>query len=156
MRCPFCETEDTKVIDSRLNNEGDGVRRRRECLQCSARFTTQEILDAAMPYIVKRDGRRSTFDKEKLRQSMLIALQKRPIGMDQVDIAINHIIQQVRGCDREVNSEALGEWVMQELKGLDKVAYVRFASVYKDFEDVSKFQEEIQNLISEPKSSNLP
>lgn len=150
MRCPFCQTEDTKVIDSRLNNEGDGVRRRRECLQCAERFTTQEVLEAAMPYVVKRDGRRSNFDKEKLRHSLLIALQKRPIGMDQVETVINHIAQQARGCDREVSSETLGEWVMEALKALDKVAYVRFASVYKDFEDVTKFQEEIQNLISDP------
>lgn len=154
MRCQFCQTEDTKVIDSRLNNDGDGVRRRRECPQCGERFTTQEVLEAAMPYVVKRDGRRSNFDKEKLQQSLLIALQKRPIGMDQVERAINHIIQQARGCDREINSEKLGEWVMEELKALDKVAYVRFASVYKDFEDVTKFQEEIQNLILDPQSLN--
>ena len=148
MRCPFCQMEDTKVIDSRLNNEGEGVRRRRECLQCSERFTTQELLEAAIPSVVKRDGRRSTFDKQKLRRSMFIALQKRPVSIEQVEEAINQIVKRVRErCDREVNSELLGEWVMEKLKTLDKVAYVRFASVYKDFEDVVKFQEEIQELI---------
>lgn len=149
MRCPFCQVEDTKVIDSRLNNEGDGVRRRRECLQCMERFTTQELLEVITPYVVKRDGRRSTFDKEKLRRSMVIALQKRPISIEQVEEAINHIVKRTREkSDREISSETLGEWVMEELKMLDKVAYVRFASVYKDFEDVSKFQEEIQELIT--------
>lgn len=150
MYCPFCHADDTKVIDSRLNNEGDGVRRRRECSQCMERFTTQELLEVITPYVVKRDGRRSTFDKEKLRQSMLIALQKRPISIEQIEAAMNHIVK--RTCeksDREISSGMLGEWVMEELKMLDKVAYVRFASVYKDFEDVSKFQEEIQELTLE-------
>jgi transcriptional repressor NrdR len=147
MRCPFCQAEDTKVIDSRLNTEGDGVRRRRECIQCSERFTTYEVLEAVMPYVVKRDHRRSAFDKEKLKKSMITALQKRPIGMDQVDQVVSHIVRRVRERgDREMSSRYLGEWVMEELKKLDKVAYVRFASVYKDFEDVNAFQEEIEQL----------
>lgn len=147
MRCPFCQADDTKVIDSRLNTEGDGVRRRRECIQCSERFTTYEGLEAAMPYVVKRDNRRSAFDKEKLKKSMITALQKRPIGMDQVDQVVSHIVRRVRERgDREMSSRCLGEWVMEELKQLDKVAYVRFASVYKDFEDVNAFQEEIEQL----------
>lgn len=147
MRCPFCQAEDTKVIDSRLNNEGDGVRRRRECLQCAARFTTYEVLEAVMPYVVKRDNRRSAFDKEKLRQSMIKALQKRSVSMEQVEQAVNHVIRLTRERgEREISSQTLGEWVMEALKTLDKVAYVRFASVYKDFEDVDAFREEIKRL----------
>lgn len=147
MYCPFCHAEDTKVIDSRLNSEGDGVRRRRECLQCAERFTTYEVLEAVMPYVVKRDDRRTTFDKEKLRQSMLKALQKRSISMEQVEQSVNHIIRRMRERgDREISSQTIGEWVMEELKGLDKVAYVRFASVYKDFEDVDAFREAIKQL----------
>jgi transcriptional repressor NrdR len=147
MRCPFCQADDTKVIDSRLNNEGDGVRRRRECVQCTERFTTYEVVEAIMPYVVKRDGSRSTFDKEKIRQGILTALQKRPISIEQVDSAIDHIMRRIRERgEREIPSELIGEWVMEELKELDKVAYVRFASVYRQFEDVSAFQEEIQRL----------
>jgi len=147
MHCPFCQAEDTKVIDSRLNSEGDGVRRRRECLQCAERFTTYEVLEVVMPYVVKRDNRRSAFDKEKLRQSMVKALQKRSVSMEQVEESVNRIIRRTRErSEREISSQIIGEWVMEELKGLDKVAYVRFASVYKDFEDVGAFQEEIKQL----------
>jgi transcriptional repressor NrdR len=147
MHCPFCQAEDTKVIDSRLNSEGDGVRRRRECLQCAERFTTYEVLEAVMPYVVKRDDRRSAFDKEKLRQSMVRALQKRSVGMEQIEQSINHIIRLTRERgEREIGSQIIGEWVMEELKSLDKVAYVRFASVYKDFEDVDAFRKEIKQL----------
>lgn len=147
MHCPFCQTEDTKVIDSRCNSEGDGIRRRRECLQCAERFTTYEVLEALMPYVVKRDGRRSAFDKEKLRQSMLKALQKRPISMEQVEQTVAHIIKRIRERgDREISSQSIGKWVMEALKTLDKVAYVRFASVYKDFEDIDAFKQEIQQL----------
>jgi transcriptional repressor NrdR len=147
MHCPFCQAEDTKVIDSRLNSEGDGVRRRRECLQCAERFTTYEVLEVVMPYVVKRDNRRSAFDKEKLRQSMVKALQKRSVSMEQVEESVNRIIRRTRErSEREISSQIIGEWVMEELKSLDKVAYVRFASVYKDFEDVGAFQEEIKQL----------
>jgi transcriptional repressor NrdR len=147
MHCPFCQAEDTKVIDSRLNSEGDGVRRRRECLQCAERFTTYEVLEVVMPYVVKRDNRRSAFDKEKLRQSMVKALQKRSVSMEQVEESVNRIIRSTRErSEREISSQIIGEWVMEELKSLDKVAYVRFASVYKDFEDVDAFQEEIKQL----------
>lgn len=147
MHCPFCQAEDTKVIDSRLNSEGDGVRRRRECLQCAERFTTYEVLEAVMPYVVKRDNRRSAFDKEKLRQSMVKALQKRSVSMEQVEQSVNHVIRLTRERgEREISSQIIGEWVMEELKSLDKVAYVRFASVYKDFEDVDAFREEIKRL----------
>lgn len=147
MHCPFCQTEDTKVIDSRCNSEGDGIRRRRECLQCAERFTTYEVLEALMPYVVKRDNHRDAFDKEKLQQSMLKALQKRPVSIEQVEQATARIIRRIRDRgEREINSQLIGEWVMEELKNLDKVAYVRFASVYKDFEDIDAFKQEIQSL----------
>lgn len=149
MRCPFCQAEDTKVIDSRLANEGDQVRRRRECLTCAERFTTYEAAELAMPRIVKRDGSRVPFDGERLRAGMLLALQKRSVPVDRVEAAINHIQHKLRASgDREVKSRRLGEMVMDELRGLDHVAYVRFASVYHSFEDVSAFRHEIERLES--------
>jgi transcriptional repressor NrdR len=150
MHCPFCQTEDTKVIDSRCNSEGDGIRRRRECTQCAERFTTYEVLEALMPYVVKRDGSRVAFDKEKLQQSMLKALHKRPISVEQVEQLATDVIRRMRDRnDREVSSQLIGEWIMEMLKKLDKVAYVRFASVYKDFEDIDAFKQEIQQLNSD-------
>ncbi len=150
MRCPFCSAEDTKVIDSRLANEGDAVRRRRECLTCAERFTTFETAELVMPRIVKRDGSRVPFDEDKLRSGMLRALEKRPVPTEQVDAAINHIKHRLATTgDREVKSRVLGEWVMDELRRLDQVAYVRFASVYRSFQDVNAFREEIDRLEQE-------
>lgn len=147
MRCPFCSAEDTKVIDSRLANEGDAVRRRRECLTCAERFTTFETAELIMPRLVKRDGSRVPFDEDKLRSGMLRALEKRPVPTERVDEAINHIKHRLTTTgDREVKSRVLGEWVMDELRQLDQVAYVRFASVYRSFQDVNAFREEIDRL----------
>lgn len=147
MRCPFCHTDDTKVIDSRLANEGDMVRRRRECQQCSERFTTFESAELVMPRVVKSDGSRVQFDEAKLRAGMLRALEKRPVGTEAVEGAINRIKQKIRATgEREISSRTVGEWVMQELRDLDQVAYVRFASVYRSFQDVRAFQEEIERL----------
>lgn len=147
MRCPFCGAEDTKVIDSRLANEGDVVRRRRECLTCAERFTTFETAELVMPRLVKRDGSRVPFDESKLRSGMLRALEKRPVPTEKVDDAINHIKHKLCASgDREVKSRVLGEWVMDELRQLDQVAYVRFASVYRSFQDVNAFREEIDRL----------
>ena len=147
MRCPFCGAEDTKVIDSRLANEGDAVRRRRECLTCADRFNTFETAELVMPRIVKRDGSRVPFDEDKLRSGMLRALEKRPVPTERVDAAINHIKHRLATAgDREVKSRGLGEWVMDELRQLDQVAYVRFASVYRSFQDVNAFREEIDRL----------
>lgn len=147
MRCPFCSQPDTKVIDSRLANDGDSVRRRRECITCGERFTTFESAELVMPRIVKSDGTRVPFDENKLHSGIMRALEKRPVEMEQVEEAINRIKHQLRATgDREVKSRQLGEWVMDELRGLDEVAYVRFASVYRSFQDVSAFQEEIQRL----------
>lgn len=150
MRCPFCGAEDTKVIDSRLANEGAVVRRRRECLTCAERFTTFETAELVMPRIVKRDGSRVPFDEGKLRAGMLRALEKRPVPTERMDDAINHIKHRLSTAgDREVNSRVLGEWVMDELRQLDQVAYVRFASVYRSFQDVNAFREEIARLEQE-------
>ncbi|WP_198264236.1 transcriptional regulator NrdR [sulfur-oxidizing endosymbiont of Gigantopelta aegis] len=149
MRCPFCNAPETKVIDSRLANEGDSVRRRRECLTCSERFTTFEMAELVMPRIIKSDGSRVPFDEQKLLQGMSKALEKRPVSMETIEQAVNHIKYNLRATgDREVPAERLGEWVMDELKMLDQVAYVRFASVYRSFQDLDEFRQEIERLES--------
>lgn len=148
MYCPFCAAHDTRVVDSRLANEGRSVRRRRECTVCNQRFTTFEAVELQLPYLVKRDGAREAFDTEKLRRGMLKALEKRPVSMAQVDQAITTIRQKLNSCgEQELPSQQLGEWVMQALKELDQVAYVRFASVYRRFQDVDEFRREIEKLI---------
>ena len=147
MHCPFCSNPDTRVIDSRLLGEGDQVRRRRECQSCKARFTTYETAELSLPRIIKSDGRRETFIEEKLRSGILKALEKRPVGMERVEEAINQIKRKVRETgEREIDSRRLGELVMDGLRSLDQVAYVRFASVYRSFEDVRAFLEEIERL----------
>lgn len=147
MRCPFCNTNDTKVIDSRLISEGHQVRRRRECLQCHERFTTFEMAELVMPKIIKSNGSRETFDEHKLRSGMARALEKRPVSVDAIEDSINHIESQLRATgEREVEAKLLGHLVMEALKKLDKVAYIRFASVYRAFEDIREFGEEIARL----------
>ena len=151
MRCPFCGAQDTKVIDSRLFGEGDRVRRRRECVACRERFTTYESAELNLPKVIKQDGSRVEFDEEKLASGMARALEKRPVSAEQVDDALNHIRRRLLATgDREVPSRQIGEWVMAELRALDQVAYVRFASVYRKFEDVNAFREEIERLEKEP------
>jgi len=147
MRCPFCQTQDTRVIDSRLARDGDQVRRRRECGACGERFTTHESPEVTMPRIVKRDGNREPFDERKLRNGVLRALEKRPVDTDTIEVALHRILGGLRNSpEREVSSRDLGELVMAELRSLDQVAYVRFASVYRSFEDVSAFREVIEGL----------
>ncbi len=147
MHCPFCSAEDTKVIDSRLVAEGDQVRRRRECLTCGERFTTFETAELVMPRIIKRGGIREPFNEDKLRAGLLRALEKRPVSTEQIEAGINHIMHRLRSTgERELPSLAVGEEVMKELRRMDAVAYVRFASVYRDFQDVSEFQTEIARL----------
>lgn len=147
MHCPFCAQHDTKVIDSRLVADGDAVRRRRECLACGERFTTFEMAELVMPHIIKRDGTREPFDEEKLKFGLAKALEKRPVGVDEIEAALTHIKHRLRETgERELPSLRIGEEVMAELRKLDPVAYVRFASVYRDFQDVSEFAEEIQKL----------
>lgn len=151
MRCPFCHCEETKVVDSRLANEGFMVRRRRECTVCSERFTTFESAELVMPQIVKNDGTREPFHEDKLRAGMVRALEKRPVDVDAVEAAINRIRRYIRATgEREVASTRIGEWVMLELRELDQVAFVRFASVYRSFQDVNEFREEIERLENQP------
>lgn len=147
MRCPFCRAQDTRVIDSRLGREGDQVRRRRECTACGERFTTFEHAELVMPRLVKQDGTREPFSEDKLRTGMLRALEKRPVDTERVEASIHRIVRRLRAtAERELPTRQLGEWVMEELRELDQVAYVRFASVYRSFEDVSAFREVIEGL----------
>jgi transcriptional repressor NrdR len=149
MYCPFCRAEDTRVVDSRLTTEGDKVRRRRECTECGARFNTFESPQLKLPAVVKHDGRREPFSEEKLRGGVRRALEKRPVPTEEVDGVISRIVRDLRAAGRsEVPSLQIGELVMAALRELDQVAYVRFASVYRRFEDVQAFREEIERLES--------
>lgn len=147
MRCPFCAAHDTRVLDSRLANDGDQVRRRRECNACKERFTTFEVAELTMPRVVKRGGVREPFDENKLRSGMLKALEKRPVDSDAIEAALNRIKKELRALgEREITAQELGEKVMKELSALDHVAFVRFASVYRSFQDVSEFTDMIARL----------
>lgn len=150
MRCPFCSALDTRVIDSRLAGEGDQIRRRRECTECKERFTSYETAELNYPRIVKSDGRREPFSEDKLRGGIMRALEKRPVEMEKVEVAISHIKHIIRSQgEREVKSRVVGDWVMEQLRAMDQVAYVRFASVYQSFENVRAFLDEIQRLENE-------
>ena len=147
MHCPFCGHDETKVIDSRLAASGAQVRRRRECTRCAERFTTFESAELVMPYLVKSDNRREPFDEHKLRGGILKALEKRPVSASDIEAAITRITHELRTIgEREIPSRRLGEMVMMTLRELDEVAFVRFASVYRRFQDVSEFTEAIENL----------
>lgn len=146
MRCPFCAHAETQVVETRDSDEGF-TRRRRRCVQCDRRFTSYERPEIVLPAVVKRDGGRAEFDPAKLRASMMLALRKRPVGVEQVDAALERIQEQLRASgDREVPTSRLGELVLDELKRIDKVAYVRFASVYRSFEDVDEFRKLIRGI----------
>jgi len=156
MHCPFCSHEETKVIDSRLAADGRQIRRRRQCLDCSERFTTFESAELVMPRLIKNDNSRQPFDESKLRSSMTRALEKRPVPSDELEEAVERLIHRLRTMgEREVPSRLVGDLVMEELRALDEVAYVRFASVYRRFQDVTEFEEEIKRLqrISETAAS---
>ena len=147
MFCPFCSEIDTKVIDSRLVSDGHQVRRRRECLSCHERYTTFESAELVMPKIIKRDGSREPFNEDKMRSGLVRALEKRPVSVERVELSINKVKSTLRATgEREISSEMLGNIIMEQLKELDKVAYVRFASVYRSFEDIKEFGEEIARL----------
>ena len=147
MKCPFCGAEDTQVIDSRVNDEGNSIRRRRRCAACDKRFTTYETAELHLPQVVKQNGTREEFSRDKLRLSFTRALHKRPVPTEYVDQAIEHIVQKILGQgEREIASRDLGEAVMQELRRLDKVAYIRFASIYRSFQDVDDFRDAIRDL----------
>lgn len=154
MRCPFCGAEDSKVIDSRLATEGDVVRRRRSCIECNERFTTYETAELTLPRLIKRDMSREVFSEDKLRAGFHRALEKRPVSMDAVDTAVKGIMHRLLALgEREVESRLVGDWVMDALRELDEVAYVRFASVYRSFQDVNAFREEIERMESSDKDS---
>ena len=156
MHCPFCNAEDTKVIDSRLAAEGAQVRRRRQCTACQERFTTFEIIEAVMPRIIKSNGRIEPYDGQKLRRSVQLPLQKRPISTDNIEAMISRIEKQLRQLgEREVPSKVLGEIVMKELSQIDDVAYVRFASVYRDFQDIEAFKQMVSTLSNEPNKQEI-
>ncbi len=147
MHCPFCNAVDTKVIDSRLVADGSQVRRRRECLTCNERYTTYESAELVMPRIIKHNGEREPFDEEKLHSGLIKALEKRPVSIEKVDEAISRIKNKLRSTgEREIQSRTVGEEVMHELRDLDEVAYVRFASVYKSFKSLDEFTREIDEL----------
>ncbi|GHE20405.1 transcriptional regulator NrdR [Halomonas urumqiensis] len=151
MHCPFCGTHDTKVTDSRLVAEGDQVRRRRQCVSCAERFTTYETAELVMPRVIKGDGSREAFDVIKLRAGMLRALEKRPVSAEAIEAAVERIRQTLRARgDREIHARDIGEEVMHALKRLDQVAYIRFASVYRSFQDIDEFRAEIDRLAQEP------
>jgi transcriptional repressor NrdR len=147
MKCPFCQHPDTQVVDSRASDEGATIRRRRRCLSCDKRFTTYERVELVMPSIITRGGSRADYDRAKLRSSMTLALRKRPVPREAVDDAISRIEEKLLSlAQREIKSDKLGELVMRELKRLDKVAYIRFASVYRSFEDVDEFAEVVREV----------
>ncbi len=151
MRCPFCSADETRVIDSRLSDSGDSVRRRRECEVCGERFTTFERAELKLPQVIKSDGRREPFSEEKLQTGLSRALEKRPVDAGAVEALVARIRHRLTaGGEREIPSRRIGEWVMEELRELDAVAYVRFASVYRSFEDLNAFSEELKRLQNEP------
>jgi transcriptional repressor NrdR len=147
VKCPFCASEDTQVVDTRANLEANTVRRRRKCLKCEKRFTTYERVDLKMPRLVKKDGSRTDFDRDKLLGSMMLALRKRPVATDEVDAAVDRVIERLRSLgEREISTHRVGDFVMRELAKLDKIAYIRFASVYRNFETPEEFREAVQEV----------
>ena len=152
MKCPFCHNEDTQVIDTRASEEGDSIRRRRRCAKCDKRFTTYERIELTMPVIVKKNGSRVEFAAGKLRASLMLALRKRPVSAEAVDATISRIEGRILSMgEREISSQRIGECIMEELKLLDKIAYIRFASVYKSFQGIDDFEhaiKEVQNPVS--------
>lgn len=153
MHCPYCGADDTKVIDSRLVTDGNQVRRRRECITCNERFTTYESAELVIPRLIKQDGTRETFQEEKLRSGIARALEKRPVSIEKLEDSIQRIKLRLRATgEREIPSRVIGEEVMAELKKIDEIAYIRFASVYRHFKDLNQFREEIERLETEERS----
>jgi transcriptional repressor NrdR len=149
MKCPFCANGENRVIDSRISKDGSAIRRRRECIACSKRFTTYEFVEEVLPMVVKKDGRREPFDRSKIRTGILKACEKRPISVERIETVVENVeraCQDLQG--KEISSTVIGEKIMQELQGLDAVAYVRFASVYREFRDVGDFMEELKDLMN--------
>lgn len=156
MRCPFCSALDTKVVDSRLVADGGQIRRRRECLECSERFSTFEVAELLMPKMIKQNGNREPFDEAKLRSGMIRALEKRPVSVEVIEAEISQIKRALQAMgEREVPSRTVGELVMESLKNMDHVAYVRFASVYRSFQDLAEFRAEIDRLAADPDTKKV-
>ncbi|TRZ64229.1 MAG: transcriptional repressor NrdR [Rhodocyclaceae bacterium] len=156
MKCPYCAEPNTQVVDTRENEDGDTVRRRRRCLACDKRFTTYERVELQLPHLVKKNGSRTEYDRDKVLASMMLALRKRPVATESVDAAIDRIEEKlVTLGEREVPSDRIGELVMRELKRLDKIAYIRFASVYRNFEDVEEFSDAIRE-VKKPRVPRTP
>ncbi len=152
MKCPFCGCLESKVLDSRPTEEGTSIRRRRECIECQKRFTTYEKIEEIPLVVVKKDGRREPFDRNKILSGFLKACEKRPVSVDELEKAADEIEREIRNTlDREVNSKEIGEMVMEKLKEIDEVAYVRFASVYRQFKDINRFKEELEKLLEQSK-----
>ncbi len=152
MKCPFCGYEESKVIDSRPTDEGERIRRRRECLECARRFTTYEIIESLPIIVIKKDKTRQAFSREKVLNGMIRACEKRPVSLDTLEKAIDEIETEIQNTlDREVSSEKIGELVMEKLKDIDEVAYVRFASVYRQFRDINTFMDELSKLLNTQK-----
>jgi transcriptional repressor NrdR len=148
MRCPFCGYHDSKVVDSRVAKDGDSIRRRRECINCNRRFTTYERIEEVAQMVIKKDGRREAFDRWKLKSGVMKAIEKRAVSLEQVDAMINSIERELFNTnEHEVSTKALGEAIMDRLKGLDEVAYVRFASVYRQFKDINEFMSELKDML---------
>lgn len=150
MKCPFCGHLEDKVVDSRLGKEGDAIRRRRECLKCEGRYTTYEKVEEVLPLVVKKDGRREPFDRQKILQGLLKACEKRPVGITALEEIVNKIEKKLQESgEKEIPSSVIGEEVMHALHRLDQVAYVRFASVYREFKDINEFMDELKDLLKE-------
>ena len=155
MRCPFCGNADSKVVDSRSGKEGDSIRRRRECLNCGRRYTTYERIEEVAQMVIKKDGRREQFDRWKIKSGLLKACEKRPVSLEQVDALIDEVERSLfNGADNEVKTDTVGMAVMERLKQIDQVAYVRFASVYRQFKDLTEFMDELKGMLSSPTASN--
>jgi transcriptional repressor NrdR len=149
MRCPFCGLTDGKVVDSRSSKDGDSIRRRRECLNCARRFTTYERIEEVAQMVIKKDGRREAFDRWKLKSGLLKAVEKRPVSLEQVDSLIDEVERELyNSTEHEVSTQAIGEAVMDKLSRLDQVAYVRFASVYRQFKDINEFMSELKHMLT--------
>lgn len=152
MNCPFCRYADTRVVDSRLGKEGNNVRRRRECPSCERRFTTYERVEEILPRVIKKDGRREAFDRSKIISGMQRACEKRPVSVEQIEELVDLLERRFQECgDKEISASLIGEAVMDTLQGVDEVAYVRFASVYRQFKDINEFMSELNDLLKKSK-----
>lgn len=157
MKCPFCSHEDTRVVDSRLGREGNNIRRRRECIECERRFTTYERVEETLPLVIKKDGRREPFDRQKIIGGMQRACEKRPVSISTIETTVDRLEQRLQESgEKEIDSSRIGEYIMQALQSIDEVAYVRFASVYRQFRDINEFMAELKDILARGASEQAP